>query len=144
MSDVKVDTGGGANATADHYSAPGDDSHPLPGDRVALVDTQGARRRAAVAYLDTKNDQTAGPGEKRIYARDASGAAVAEVWLKSDGSIVIDNGSGTVTLKTNGDVDANGATITTTGDVTTPEGVSLRTHTHIGNLGVATGPPIPG
>ena len=32
VSDVKVDSGGGANTTAQHFAPAGDDSHPLPDD----------------------------------------------------------------------------------------------------------------
>jgi hypothetical protein len=89
ISDVKVDPGGGANITARHYSAPGDDSHPLPGDSVVLVEAPGAGAQSAVGYLDPVNEGQAAAGEKRVYSRNADGEPVAEVWLKSDGEVLV-------------------------------------------------------
>lgn len=160
VSDVKADPGGGANVTAQHFASPGDDSHPLPGDYVAMAGARGTGRENAVGYIDPTNEPKAGPGEKRIYARDENGAVVVEVWLKNDGTATLVNAEGSVTLapsgsikgvngggqfelQAGGDFVANGATMTTDGDVVTSDGISLRTHVHIGNLGVNTSPPVP-
>ena len=51
ISDVKVDPGGGPNITAEHFAAAGDDSHPLPGDYVALNTDSGSGRESAIGYL---------------------------------------------------------------------------------------------
>lgn len=102
VSDVKADPGGSANVTAQHFASPGDDSHPLPGDYVAMAGAAGTGRENAVGYLDPKNEQKAQAGDKRIYARDGDGAAVVEVWLKNDGTAVVINANGSVTLRPDG------------------------------------------
>ena len=50
LSDVKVDPGGGANITAEHFATPGDDSHPMPNDYVALSADSGTGRESAIGY----------------------------------------------------------------------------------------------
>ena len=55
VSDSKVDPGGGADITAQHFAAAGDDSHPMPGDYVALNTDSGSGRESAVGYLDPLN-----------------------------------------------------------------------------------------
>lgn len=102
VSDVKVDPGGLANVTAQHFADPGDDSHPLPGDYVVVVKAAGTGRVNSVGYLDPKNEQKAGPGEKRIYARDSGGERVVEVWLKATGEAIIVNDKGSSTLRPDG------------------------------------------
>jgi hypothetical protein len=150
LSDVKVDPGGGPNVTAEHFSAPGDDAYPLPGDYVVSVAIQRSGGSAIVGYLDPKNDQRAGAGEKRIYARDSEGASIVEMWLKNTGEAVLSNSNGSITLSPNGNIDivgaaisitgssitimgatnVNGATISTGGEVTTASSVALGTHSH--------------
>ena len=151
-SDVKVDPGGGPNVTGDHLAPPGDDSYPLPGDYGILSRLLATGRDAIVGYLDPKNQQKAGPGEKRIYSRDSSGNEIAQVWLKANGDIVAendtatvtiagsgsikgDNGSGSFELLASGVIDLNGVTISPTGVVTvssslTVAGKELAGHTH--------------
>lgn len=130
LSDVKLDPGGGPNITAEHFAAPGDDSYPLPGDYVVTVSIQRSGGSAVVGYLDPKNDQKAAVGEKRIYARNAGGASIVELWLKNTGEATLVNASGYITLKPDGEVEINGARITTAGDVISATGVSLTGHTH--------------
>lgn len=130
VSDVKADPGGGANITAQHFSSPGDDAVPLPGDYVAISAAAGSGRGSAVGYLDPLNEQKAERGEKRIYARDVEGAQVVEVWLKRDGTAIIQNSAGVFTLQPDGEFNINGARITTGGDVITASGVSLDNHPH--------------
>lgn len=109
VSDAKVDPGGGANLSAPHFSAPGDDSQPLPGDYVFAVPAKRSGSAAAVGYLDPVNEPKAGPGDKRVYARNADGAIVGELWLKSSGDIELTNGAATLTLKASGAVELKGA-----------------------------------
>lgn len=176
VSDVKSDPGGGPNTTSQHFQPAGDDAHPLPGDYVATSAAAGTGRETAVGYLDPGNKQKAGPGEKRLYARGGDGAQVCEVWLKADGSVLIQNetgstvlnpdgsvvttneggvmtfaangsfsvtnAAGSMVLAANGVATVNGATITNDGDFITSDGVSLRSHKHIGNLGSPTSQPI--
>lgn len=137
-----VDPGGGFNRSADHFSAPGDDSYPLPGDFPALVETPRTGGVAAVGYLDPKSDQKAEPGEKRIYARDSDGVAVVELWLKADHSAVLSNALGLIELKADGSVNINGVTIDAAGNVDVPAsikvgGKEINLHVH---TGVTSGP----
>lgn len=122
LSDVKLDPGGGPNVTSEHFSAPGDDAHPLPGDYVVHVAIQRSGGSAVVGYLDPKNDQKAAAGDKRIYARDSDGASIVELWLKNDGTAVLENENATVTLAPNGDITVDGAAITINGDSITVNG----------------------
>jgi len=131
VTDVKTDTGGGANITAQHFADAGDDAFPLETDYALTVDVNGSGNEAVVGYLDPINTPKATVGDKRIFARDAStGVVVVEVWLKSDSSAIISNENGTITLQADGEINANGARITTDGDVITASGISLDTHFH--------------
>lgn len=149
--DVKCDPGGDT-LTAPHFADPGDDSQPLPGDFVALETSSGSGLEQATGYADVKNEGKAQPGEKRIYARDASGAVMVELWLRGDGSLVIDNGSGKVELAAGGDVTINGVVIDASGNVKAPgevtamatgPGVKLSKHKHPTGVGPSS-EPIPG
>ena len=130
ISDVKVDTGGGVNVTAEHFAPAGDDSFPLTTDYayVSPVPTSGGF--VVVGYIDPKSAPKAQAGDKRIYARKSDGLLAVEVWLKNDGSVVIANDSGSFEMEAGGDVIINGAKITTDGDVITASGVSLDNHPH--------------
>lgn len=152
VSDAKVDLGGSYSITPEHFSAPGDDSYPLPGDYVASVPVEQTGRAVAVGYLDPANAPQAAVGEKRIYSRNSDGDVVAEVWLLNtgevrvvnengqvtlgpDGSILGDNGLGTFELEAGGDFVVNGVTIAANGDVTIPNSLTLNgkeiaEHTH--------------
>ena len=111
VTDVKVNQGGSDNITAEHFSDPGDDSHPLPDDYVLGVGTPRKGSKVAAGYVDPVNTPKALEGEKRIYARNpADGSPVNEVWLKNDESVLVSNNNGSVLLK------ADGGSI-----VTTPE-----------------------
>lgn len=107
ISEVKCDPGGGYNISPKHYSAPGDDGHPLEGDAVACVPTQRTGGYAAIGYIDPKNEQKAEPGGKRIYSRNTAGAQMAEVWLKNSGEIIIQNAAGSFTISPDGDISAS-------------------------------------
>lgn len=108
VSDVKVDPGGGANITAQHFAPSGDDSHPLPIDFVIIEDVEGTGRESVVGYVDPVSEPKALPGDKRIYARDENGVTVVEIWLKNTGEALISNDNGSVTLR------PDGSTVTTT------------------------------
>jgi len=137
VTDVEIDIGGGDNRTAQHFSAPGDDSFPLITDYVLATDTPRSGSKAAVGYIDPVNTPKADKGDKRIYGRKADGTPVNEVWLKNDGSVLIsndngsllvrpdgsikgDNGSGSFELETAGDFLVNGVKIDTFGNITCP------------------------
>ena len=145
LSDVKVDPGGGPNITGEHFSDPGDDSHPLATDYAAAMEVRQSGGAAVVGYADPINDPEADPGEKRIYGRDSStGLAVNQVWLKSDSSVMISNALGAIELKADGSVDINGAIISPLGEVTNATGKVLGTHVHaISSGSSAPGPTAP-
>lgn len=142
-SDVTVDRGGKDNRTPQHFSAPGDDSFPLPEDYVHLEGQAGTGRDSALGYLDPKNEQKATAGDKRIYARDpATGDQVVEVWLKSDGTAEMrndvgifvirpdgsmrgSNPNGSFELEVDGDFVVNGVTIKPNGNVIMPNSLLL-------------------
>ena len=129
-SDIKSDRGSGDNVTAQHFTAPGDDSRPLPGDYASLSDAAGTGNQTATGYHDPKNPPKAEPGEKRIYARDSTGAVVAEMWLKASGDILISNGPGVFTMLADGSVNINGLVISPDGEITNKKGISLSDHKH--------------
>jgi hypothetical protein len=87
---VKVDPGSGNTVTAEYVAPPGDDSLPLPGDFVALVPIEGEGREQAVGYTDPKNLGKSANGEIRRYARKSDGTPTAHIWMKNDGSILIE------------------------------------------------------
>ncbi len=153
---------GGDLETVDHMSCPGDDSVPLQGDSAAVQGVQQTTGGVAVGYHDSFNAPKSAAGEKRIYARDpSSGLEVAEVWLKSDGSVLTSNGSGSFELKAdgsilgsngsgsfelkaNGDFEINGAIISASGVITDGAGKVLGTHVHaITGGSSAPGPTAP-
>ena len=125
VTDVKCNPGGGANITAEHFAPPGEDSFPLTTDVALTVPRTGSGREAAVGYLDPSSEQKAEEGEKRIYARDSSGAEVAEVWLKNDGTIILENDEADITIS------PDGTTTSTVGSLSftlTPAGTSTLTN----------------
>jgi len=135
-------------------SAPGDDAPPLPADFAGAFAVERSAGFVAGGFTDSKNAGIAANGEKRIYGRDSDGAVRCAVYLQADGSVEISNSSGTVTLKPDGSVDANGATISPQGAVTTANLVDVDNHMHLAGSLVAppgggpvtgtTGAPIPG
>lgn len=146
--EVQVDAGDDDPATVEHWAPPGDDSPPLAGDFVQLVDARGAGAEAAVGYLDVANQGQAEPGEKRLYARNASGAVVATIWLKGDGTVVVTNLSGnSLEMAPSGDVTIKG-NLLVEGEVTAKSAspstaVKLSTHLHPTGVG-PSGAPTPG
>jgi len=120
ISDVIVDSGGGESVTAEHYSAAGDDAHPLTTDYAVTVRTQRTGGNAVVGYADVLNTPKALVGDKRIYSRDSNGVSIADVWLKADGSISLVNANGSIVLGADGVVTINGVVFSTSGDVTAP------------------------
>lgn len=122
--DIKIDIGGGDVRRAKHMQPNGDDSHPLPQDFAVTVAVAGTGQHVVVGYYDPLEQDKTQPGDKRIYSRDSGGASIADVWLKSDGSVTINNGSGTIVLQPGGQVVINETcTVDTDGTVTAPKGV---------------------
>jgi hypothetical protein len=147
--EAKVDRGGGDAITAYHFASPGDDSQPLPGDVAYLAPDDGTGTAHILGYQDPETTPVAEAGEKRIYARSGPGTLACEVWLKADGSVVISNDVGSVTLGPGGTLRAENslasAELTTSGfTVQTLLGTfGATTHTHTTPWG-PSGPPIPG
>ena len=109
---LKVEDRKGDNNIVEMFQTAGDDSPPLPGDNVALVDSQRQGGRLSVGSIDHKNEGISVAGEKRIYARDSDGAVVSELHLKADGSLLLKNTAATYSLA----IDAAGAaTLTCSG-----------------------------
>jgi hypothetical protein len=141
LSESKLDGGGGANITGEHFSAPGDDAFPLAGDYVATVGISRRGGEIVVGYLDPKNAGVAASGEKRIYSRDSAGAAIASIHLFSsgavstanasgvinlgaDGTVTMSNNAGSIILSASGVVFINGLTIGTDGALISPASVA--------------------
>ena len=158
VSNVKVNPGGELNITSEHFSPIGDDAHPLTSDYAVTNEIPRSGGEVVVGYLDPLNTSKAGPGDKRIYARDADdGSVVVEVWLKNDGTAIVSNDNGSFTLSPSGSVKGlnangsfelqsggdflvNGVTIDTDGNISSPTSISapsiivdgkeLKDHTH--------------
>jgi hypothetical protein len=151
--DVEADLGGGANATLDHFTPPGVDALPLPGDAAAVSSGAGTGREQTTGYNDPKNEGKARPGEIRVYARrESDGSVVCDVWLKGDGSIRGENSGGYFEFMSDGTFKVNGVTISPTGAIEAPleitamasvAPVNLSTHVHGSAVG-PTAPPTPG
>jgi hypothetical protein len=142
VTDVTVNDYGSANITAAHFSSAGDDSYPLNTDYAFLVDSAQNGRKVALGYIDPINDPVTNYGEKRIYGRTTGGEVSAEVLLKNngqidikndlisavfnqDGSLTVNNGSGSLIMLSNGDVNINGVVISSSGDVSMPNSLVL-------------------
>jgi len=69
------------------YGISGDDSPPLPEDRVLLIKIDGSGKCIVSGVLCLS--QGAEPGEKIIYSRDSNGDVQSTIYLKSDGTIEI-------------------------------------------------------
>lgn len=86
IDEAEVDAGGNAKHTAQHFSAPGDDSQPMDGDFAATNDSGGAGEKQIVGWHDPKTPRKSGKGGKRIYSRSAPGVVAAEFWMEPDGT----------------------------------------------------------
>lgn len=130
ITDIKADPGGQDIAQAEQFNTAGDDSHPLPNDYAIFVQLPSGAY-ACVGNIDPKNAQTAERGERRIYSRNAAGEQVAEIWLKADGTIILDNDEASITIKPDGEVETtNGSaasTIKPDGEVETTNGAGFYT-----------------
>jgi hypothetical protein len=155
--DVKVDEED--PRTPEHYQPAGDDAKPLRGDYAAISgDDEGSSSGSIVAFHDTVDaNRKAAPGEKRIYARDATGQLVGDVWLKGDGTMVMQNHlaplGGIFEIKADGTVVINGVEFSPLGvvkclDVSVsliiPAGLSLAGHAHPTAAAGAPSLPVPG
>ena len=135
---ITIDPGAGANQDAVHFSDPGDDAQPLPGDLAASASNAASNGQNAVGYVDQKNAGITAAGEKRIYARDEDGNTVSQIYLQNDGTIIISNDNGVITLNPAGNFDFTGGTFTINGQ-------QFATHIHsAGTLMDSTPAPVTG
>lgn len=110
VSDVKHDPGGGAIKTGEHFQPPNQDAVPLPDDYLLTVRVQRTGGEVVIGFIDPKQQQIAEQGEHRTYARDADGVEVVQVHLKKDGTAIISNDSGSITLSPDGTVESRNDT----------------------------------
>jgi len=148
-SDVKVEVAGEDFVdSAEHFANSGDDSPPLKGDFAALDDAPGKGSQRTTGYVDSKNAGKALPGEKRIYARDADGVVVAELWMNVTEKVIDVQGLAPGWKYRLGklEIDEDG-NLTTPGEITakagTPQLVTLTQHIHPTGTG-PSGPATPG
>ena len=105
ISDVKIDTGGGVNTTAEEFAPAGDDSFPLKTDYILASATQRSGGKAVHGFIDPINEPKAQEGDKRIYARNAAdGTVIVDVWLKNDGTAITANENGSIELSPDGSI----------------------------------------
>jgi len=67
------------------YGSPGDDSPPLPEDRVLIIKIDGSGKYAIAGTLVLS--QGAEPGERKLYSRDNEGNLKSLIYLKNDGTM---------------------------------------------------------
>jgi hypothetical protein len=140
---------GGMQISGERYSSAGDDSAPLGLDYAVAVEVRRNGSSVVVGFADVVNEPTAAAGERRMYSRNSAGTPMAVIWLKADGSIDCRNANGYFKLESSGNFVVNGATIDTTGKITSPVGVvspsavigGKEINLHIHNVtGSTTGP----
>ena len=90
-----VETRFGLNQLCDQYGPSGEDSPPLPEDRIVLVKIDGTGNYAAVGVLTCS--QGAKPGEKILYSRASNGDLKAVMKLLKNGKLDID-AAGDITI----------------------------------------------
>lgn len=138
-----VEGGEGDGATIDHFTAPGDDSPPLEGDYALVVPLEGESDTLATASYSDDTAKVAARGEKRTYARDSSGAVTAEIHMKGDGEIAIQQvGGASAVIAPDGEITlANSAAsvaVSATGEITlSGVSVSLAQGTPLGEFLIA-------
>jgi len=101
------DKGYTAKVTAEQFGPAGDDSAPMAGDTVAIMEIGENGRSIIVGSIDVVNVPKAAAGEKRFYSRGALSVPMAEIWLKKDGTVVISNLAGKVELSATGGLKAS-------------------------------------
>ncbi len=73
------------------YGASGDNSPPLPEDRVLIIEKTGSGSYVVCGTLSTS--QGANPGEKILYSRDSNGTVKSTIKMLSTGIIEINGNS---------------------------------------------------
>lgn len=126
---VTVSAAAKDDITVEHFSPPGVDAPPMPGDFAGTFEGTASGEFIAAGYVDVKNAGTAEPGDVRIYSRDANRAPVAQIVVRgngeiliesnpvivligSDGTVSIGNGPGSFDMAADGTVSINGSNLT--------------------------------
>jgi len=106
------------------YTPAGDDSIPLPDERLLLVKVDGAGKYVTAGVLTPS--QGAKPGEKILFARDRDGNVVSKLSFLKDGTVKLEaekdfikkiKGNMKAKIKNELNVEAKNITITGTGDI---------------------------
>jgi hypothetical protein len=103
--DVKIDVGGGEVVTPPQAAPPGIDAHPLLTDKAVTTGTPGDSGEVVVGYLDGKNLGVSAEGEFKANGRAADGTILVSVWVKNDGTAIIENDGAKLELKLDGSVE---------------------------------------
>lgn len=120
---LQVEVSGPDDTQDIEYMSHAGDDHIPPVDSIVTILQAGSSWKIAIASNDTQDfDSSLDEGERIVYNKTKS----TTVKWKNDGSLEIE---------TTNDV-------TVVGDVVA-DGISLKTHQHLGNLGYNTGPPLP-
>jgi len=125
-----VEAYAGVNLSADTYAPSGDDSPPLPEDRIVLVQVDGTGNFVAVGVLT--ESQGAKPGEKILFSRDENGEVKAILKLLNDGkielstpeAISVDNKKG-ISVKSKEKIEIGAQEMAMTADKVTVEGKGI-------------------
>lgn len=103
----------------EQFAPSGDDSPPLPEDRVFISEVEGTGNAISAGVMS--KSQGAKPGEKILYARDGNGEVKAKIHLKNDGSILVEGEKdaelqikGNISITVDGNCDLNASQVTIT------------------------------
>lgn len=108
-----------------HFSMRCIDGWRQQGGVAPLVSVERFRHSDAFAVLAPRSMPNVVEGYDNSGIKIRSLDGTRYVWLQNDGTISCDNGNGNLTLLPNGNVDANGCTINTSGNVITASGTDL-------------------
>ena len=100
------------------YTPAGDDSVPLPDERLLLVKVDGTGKHVTAGVLTPS--QGAAPGEKILFARDENGNVVSKLSFLKDGTVKLEAENDFI-KKIKGEAKADiekDLTISVTGDIT--------------------------
>ena len=147
FSEVKVDLGGNNVVTAVYYPDLCEDAFPFEGDYAFVESSAGRGNWVATGFLDPKLAPLAqNAGERVVFSRSAQGVVAAKLHLKTDGTIVVNDGAVVIgadgSITTEGSITAQGD-VTANGEVTAKADtvpIPLSTHVHPTGVG-PSGPP---
>ncbi|MCP4568029.1 MAG: hypothetical protein GY841_10665 [FCB group bacterium] len=136
--DIKLDIGGGQNITAPQATPAGIDSTPLETDIAVTSSAPGDSGQNVVGYVDKKNASK--NDGVYLYARSAAGVPVADIWIKTDGSVVVTNTTTTIETSAAGNIEISNAVgsfvIDPIGNITIGSGLGSITMTPAGIVSI--------